>query len=52
MGKATTTWCDLSPRFFCVDATLRYCANLKAMRYESMSSNRIVPDKSHRVIAA
>ena len=31
---------------------LRYCANLKAIRYESMSFNRIVADKSHRVIAA
>ena len=31
---------------------LRYCANLKAIRYESTSLNRIVADKSHRVIAA
>ena len=31
---------------------LRYCANLKAIRYESTSFNRIVADKSHRVIAA
>ena len=30
---------------------LRYCANLKAIRYESASFNRIVADKSHRVIA-
>ena len=29
---------------------LRYCANLKAIRYESTTLNRIVPDKSHRVI--
>ena len=29
---------------------LRYCENLKAIRYESMSLNRIVADKSHRVI--
>ena len=29
----------------------RYCANLKAMRYESTSLNRIVADKSHRVIS-
>ena len=29
-----------------------YCANLKAIRYESTSFNRIVADKSHRVIAA
>ena len=31
---------------------LRYCANLKAIRYESTSLNRIVADKSHRVIPA
>ena len=31
---------------------LRYCANLKAIIYESMSLNRIVADKSHRVIVA
>ena len=31
---------------------LSYCANLKAIRYESMSLNRIVADKSHRVIVA
>ena len=31
---------------------LRYCANLKAIRYESVSLNRIVADKSHRVIVA
>ena len=31
---------------------LRYCANLKAIRYESMNLNRIVADKSHRVIVA
>ena len=31
---------------------LRYCANLKAIRYESTSLNRIVADKSHLVIAA
>ena len=30
----------------------RYCANLKAIRYETTSLNRIVADKSHRVIAA
>ena len=29
---------------------LRYCANFKAIRYESTSLNRIVADKSHRVI--
>ena len=31
---------------------LRYCANLKAIRYESNSLKRIVADKSHRVIVA
>ena len=31
---------------------LRYCANLKAIRYESTILNRIVADKSHRVIVA
>ena len=31
---------------------LPYYANLKAMRYESTSLNRIAADKSHRVIAA
>ena len=31
---------------------LRYCENLKEIRYESTSLNRIVADKSHRVIAA
>ena len=32
--------------------TLRYCANLKAIRYESTNMNRIVANKSHRVIVA
>ena len=31
---------------------LRYCANLKAIRYESTSLKRIVADKSHCVIVA
>ena len=31
---------------------LRYCANLKAIRYESTNLNRIVAVKSHRVIVA
>ena len=31
---------------------LSYCANLKAIRYKSTSLNRIVADKSHRVIVA
>ena len=29
---------------------LRYCANLKTIKYESTNLNRIVADKSHRVI--
>ena len=32
--------------------TLRYCMNLKAIRYKSMSFNRITADKLHHVIAA
>ena len=31
---------------------LSYCVNLKAIRYESTSLNRIVANKSHRVIVA
>ena len=31
---------------------LCYCANLKVIRYESTSLNRIVADKSHRLIVA
>ena len=31
---------------------LSYCVNLKAIRYESTSLNRIVADESHRVIVA
>ena len=31
---------------------LRYCMYLKAIRYESTNLNRIVADKSHRVIVA
>ena len=53
MGIATITPCDLSPpppppHLFVL--MLRYCDNLKAIRYESTSLNRIVADKSHRVI--
>ena len=29
---------------------IRYCANVKAIRYESTSLNRIVADTSHREI--
>ena len=38
------------PDFFVM--MLRYCANLRAIRYESMNLNRIAADKSHRVIVA
>ena len=31
---------------------LRYCTNMKAIRYGSASLNRIVADKLHRVIVA
>ena len=31
---------------------IRYCANLKAIRYESRSLNRIAADESYRVIVA
>ena len=31
---------------------LRYCMNLKGIRYKSTSFNRIVADKLHHVIAA
>ena len=50
VAKATITRCDLSPRFFCIDATL--LCEFESDRYESASFNRIVDDKSHRVIAA
>ena len=46
---------QLHGAIYCPDSlvfVLRYCANLKAIRYESISLNRIVPDKSHRVIVA
>ena len=38
------------PDFFVL--MLHHCVNLKAIRYESMSLNRIAADKSHRVIVA
>ena len=31
---------------------LRYCANLKAIRYKSTTFNRIVANKLHRVICS
>ena len=40
---------------YCPDSfvlMLCYCASLKAIRYESATLNRIVADKSHRVIVA
>ena len=48
--KATITRYDFRPDSFVL--MQRYCANLKAIRYESASLNRIVADKSHRVIVA
>ena len=50
LGKATITRYDLAPDSFVL--MLRYRANLKAIRYESTSLNRIVADKSHRLIVA
>ena len=43
-------WSDLSPQLFV--SMLHYCANLKPIRYESKSLDRIVADKSHRVVVA
>ena len=46
---------QLHGAIYCPDSfvlMLRYCANMKAIRYESTSLNRIVADKSHRVIVA
>ena len=46
---------QLHGAIYCPDSfvlMLRYYANLKAIRYESTSLNRIVADKSHRVIVA
>ena len=48
--RATITRCDLSADSFVL--MLRFCANLKAIRYESTSLKRIAADKLHRVIAA
>ena len=50
MAKATITRCDLSPDSFVL--MLCYCTNLKAIKYESTSLNRIVAVKSHGVIVA
>ena len=46
---------ELHDAIYCHDSfvlMLRYCANLKAIRYKSTSFNRIVADKFHHVIAA
>ena len=37
---------------FIAPILLYHCENLKAIRYESTSFNRIAADKSHRVIVA
>ena len=50
ISKATITRAIFRPDSFVL--MLRYCANLKTIRYESTSLNRIVADKSHRVIVA
>ena len=50
VNKATITRCHLSPDSFVL--MLHYCANLKAIKYESTNLDRIVADKSHRVIVA
>ena len=52
-GKLRCVRLQLHGAIHCPDSfvlMLRYCANLKAIRYESTSLNRIVADKSHRVI--
>ena len=46
---------QLHGAIYCPDSfetMLRYCVNLKVIRYESTILNRIVADKSHRVIVA
>ena len=46
---------QLHGAIYCPDSfvlMLSYCANLKAISYESTRLKRIVADKSHRVIAA
>ena len=44
------TWSDLSPQFFV--SMPHYCANVKPIRYASTTLDRIIADKSHRVIVA
>ena len=51
--KLKRLWLQLHGAIYRPDSfvlMLRYCANLKAIKYESTSLNRIVADKSHRVI--
>ena len=48
----STGYCKVTPLPDSFVSMLHYCANLKAIKYESMSLNRIVADKSHRVIVA
>ena len=48
----TSLWLRLQSAIYRPDSfvlMLRYCVNLKAVRYESTSLKRIVADKSHRV---
>ena len=55
MQKRTSLWLQLHGAIYGPDSfvlMLRYCANLKAIRYESTSLNKIVADKSHSVIVA
>ena len=45
----------LDSAIYCPDSfvlMLRYCANLRAIKYKSTNLNRIVADKSHLVIVA
>ena len=48
---ASVTQCDLSDRLFCIHRGGN-SVNFKAMRYELTSFNRILAEKSRRVILA
>ena len=53
--KATILWLQLHGGIYRPDSfvlVLRYCANLKAIRYESTSFSGILADESHRVNVA
>ena len=53
--EAGLIWLQLQDAIYRPDSfvlMLRYCANLKAIRYKSTSFNTIVANKLHRVIAA